>query len=159
MDYEAVLILATLRESQAVRLQQNPPPTAIRGPGSGPVLGQSPAVAGGRTPQVPGDTPAARTSNAGNACRVGMMKLYGDQTVKEWMASSAHSKPRMGMQTRDGLQCLPSGISFWAYISSQSHARCCRPFCTCIRANDENLLMWQRNALPALWGLAQAQND
>ena len=65
MDYEAVLILATLRESQAERLQQNPPPTVIRGPGSGPLLGQSPVVAGGRTPQIPGDTPAACSSAQG----------------------------------------------------------------------------------------------
>lgn len=65
MDYEAVLILATLRESQAERLQQNPPPTVIRGPGSGPLLGQSPVIAGGRTPQIPGDTPAARSSAQG----------------------------------------------------------------------------------------------
>ena len=74
MDYEAVLILATLRESQAERLQQNPPPTAIRGPGSGPLLGQSPAIAGGRTPQVPGDTPVARPLAAGGS-HLGSMKF------------------------------------------------------------------------------------
>ncbi|KAK9828366.1 hypothetical protein WJX74_011041 [Apatococcus lobatus] len=69
MNCEAVLILATLRESQAERLQQNPPPTVIRGPGAGPLLGHSPVVAGGRTPQVPGDTPAARPSAHGVAGR------------------------------------------------------------------------------------------
>ena len=83
MDYEAVLILATLRESQAERLQQNPPPTAIRGPGSGPALGQSPAVAGGRTPQIPGDTPAQRSSPA----------AAGTSAKRQMITSSGRHEP------------------------------------------------------------------
>lgn len=111
MDYEAVLILATLRESQAERLQQNPPPTVIRGPGSGPLLGQAPVVAGGRTPQIPGDTPAARSSAQGMIPSRTMFFLH-EQTpcsiARCWIS---------GSNTYDIMSCLGQQILAESLIS------------------------------------------